>query len=107
MVQKEPNPKNYLEYICGTIKAAIIEDDDNLTRIFTCSMYYTEPVNIFITFTKKMAHTTKSQIWDTGKKFFVGIYHLLINMIYDYNHGIRGVDVDDNLYLQLREYNWM
>ena len=39
-----------------TIKATILEDDDNLPSLFVCTIYYTNTVHILSTFTEKIPY---------------------------------------------------
>ena len=47
--------------MCGTIMAAILEDDDSLPRILSCSIYATSTVHIFITVSENITYTTKKE----------------------------------------------
>ena len=49
--------KKFQEDINGTIKAAFIEDSDNLPSLLAGSIYYTKPVHILITFTENIPWT--------------------------------------------------
>ena len=49
--------------MCGTIKDDILEDDDYLPKLLTCSIYDTEPVHILTNLTDKITrNTNKSKI---------------------------------------------
>ena len=54
MVQKYPKSKNDKEATCGTIKAAILEGGDNLSRLLAYSIYDTNPVHMLSTLTENM-----------------------------------------------------
>ena len=67
--------------MCGTTKAAIIEDDDNLPRLLACSIYCTKPVHLLINVNEKITQIKKR-------------VYLRLNTIDDYKFGVVGVDVE-------------
>ena len=69
-----------------TIKSDIIKVGYNLPRIFTCSIYYTKHVYLFITAADNMTWTAKQ--WYKANKVFLKIYHSNINIIDYYNYGM-------------------
>ena len=40
-------------------KAAIIEDEDNLPKLWVCSMYYTKPIHLVRKFSDNITRPTK------------------------------------------------
>ena len=92
----------------GTVKVAVLKEDDELPDLISCSLYDTKPVYFLLTCAEEVFWVLKTQnVFDKSTKEKVTIEFLRLNFVEDYNYGIVGVDIADQLRLQYRVDRWM
>ena len=92
----------------GTIKADIIEDGGNLDILSSCIIYDNKTAHLLGTVAYKITRKQqKRKIRDKAKNAFLEIYDFRIKVIDNYNYGMGGVDVDDQLSPQYRLWHFI
>ena len=108
IIQKEGKTKRDRRNLRGTLKAALLKGDDTTPKILSCSIYDTKPVHIITSANTDIKWVVKSKkIWDKSQKQSRDVRFMRLNLIDDYNLGMGGVDMADQLRLQYRIERWM
>ena len=108
IIQKEGKNKNECRELRGTTKAAFLQGDDTTPKLLSCSIYDTKPVHLITSANTDIKWVVKNKkIWDKNKKHYEQVQFMRLNLIDDYNLGIGGVDIADQLRLQYFIERWM
>lgn len=100
VIQAEAKSKRDQDKVRGTVKVAVLKENE-MAPIIACSVYDAKPVHLLSTVSKDVKWIIKERkVWDSSAKKKVDITFLHLNMIDEYNFGMGGVDIFDQLRLQ-------
>jgi hypothetical protein len=106
--QEDKTKKEEIEAARGTLKAAILKDDNNCPDLCVISYYDSKVVYLMSTSNQSLNWRVKERkVFDKSKNKLVSIKFLRHEMIDDYNNGMNHVDRADQLRGTYRFDHWM
>jgi hypothetical protein len=108
VIQEEEKNEKKAALVRGTTKAAVLENDPQCPNVVAFSVYDTKPVHILTTSVTSLRWIEKQRkVYDPQEGQCLMMKYLRPNVIDDYNNGMNGVDVADQLRNQYRFDHWM
>jgi len=107
-MQEQVKSENDIFSVRGTVRAAVLEGDNELPELVAMSVYDNKPVH-FLSMTcqsVKWIEKTRS-VWNNIKREMTDITFLRINLIDHYNNKMNAVDVSDQLRNDYRMTHWL
>ncbi len=98
VVQEEQTNKKKAEKIRGMTKAAVLENDPECPNVVAFSVYDTKPVHFLTTCAEHLRWIEKSKnVFNPAEGHCTLMRFLRPKVTDDYNMGMNGVDVADQL----------
>ena len=92
----------------GTVKAVILEGDDNCPNLLASSVYDIKPVHYLSMCTEKLHWTeVRKNVFNVDSGEVESLRFLRINTIHKYNSEMRDVDLADQLRGSYRVDHWI
>ena len=108
VLQQEQKNKTLQNAVRGLVKVAVLKEDEGIPDLVACSLYDTKPVHFLSSCVEEVVWMTKSRkVWDKNNHANKNIDFLRLNVVNEYNFGMGGVDIADQLRLQHRVDRWM
>ena len=107
VVQKEVSGVSQKEAVIGTLKAAVLNGDDECPALIACSVYDSKPVHFLSTAAKEIKWLTKDRkVYDYCVEDRVDMKFLRTNMQEMYNYGMNKIDLGDQYRGQYKMDYW-
>lgn len=108
VVQEEEKNKKKAEKVRGMTKAAVLESDPDCPNVVAFSVYDTKPVHFLSTCAQNLRWVEKTKrVFNPAEGHSIMMRFLRPKLTDDYNMGMNGVDVADQLRNQYRIDHWM
>ena len=98
VIQQEETSKEKMIQTIGTVKAGVIEGDDDCPRLICFSVYDTKPVHFLSMATEELKWLTKERdVYDSENHTKVSMeFHCTI-VQEEYNYGMNKIDLGDQV----------
>ena len=108
MVQEEKVTKNEPAKVRGNVKVARLVGDSDCPDLLAVSIYGTKPVHFLSTWAETIKWREKKQeVYDRQQQQMHVMLFLCPNVNDDYNYGMGGADIADQLQGSYRFDKWM
>ncbi len=108
IIQKEEKNKDLTEKLCGTTKAARLDNLPGCPGMLAVSTYDIKPVHVLSTAAESVEWIAKERkVWDANENKKRLIKFLRLNVIEDYNNNMNSMDIADQLRGVYQQDHWM
>ena len=109
VLQPKADKKSDLEKVKGTVKAAVLQNDESCgDKMVMASFYDSKPVYFCTNACEAIVWIEKKRkVYSRQKKKMIYITFLRPSFVDQYNHGMNNVDIADQLRLVYRFDRWM
>ena len=107
VIQKEVSGVSWKKAVTGTLKAAVLNGDDECPALIACSVYDSKPVHFLLTAATEIKWLTKDRkIYDYCVEDRVDMKFMRTNMQEMYNYGMNKIDLGDQYRGQYKMDYW-
>ena len=108
VIQEEVKNAEALRAVRGTVKAAVLEGDDEVPGLLAVSYYDQKPVHFLSTVCEKIKWVKcEKKVYCVETEQVETMMFLRLSINNDYNYGMGGVDIADQLRNYYRFDHWM
>ena len=107
-MQQELQNKNEQDKVKGTVRAAVLTGDPDCPTLLAVSVYDSKPVYFLTMVAEKIFwKVMKRSVYDKDRCRMKQIEYLRLNVNDDYNTGMNGADIADQLRGSYRFDKWL